>query len=115
MVEGLLAIQLRMGTNGLDAFFFQARFLLCLHPSTAVAEDNKRQNTSLSSAPWHAAARQELRDEQEHLCKFSKLLGTGEGLRKTTRWVMQREILGQFRGARDVLYGPLLSLSPAQD
>jgi hypothetical protein len=28
---------------------------------------------------------------------------------------MQRGILGQFRGARDTLYGSSLSLSPAQD
>jgi hypothetical protein len=28
---------------------------------------------------------------------------------------MQRGILGQFRGARDLLYGLSLSLSPAQD
>jgi hypothetical protein len=45
----------------------------------------------------------------------SKLLGTAEGLQKTTRWVMQREILRQFREARDALYGPSISLSPAQD
>ncbi len=40
---------------------------------------------------------------------------TSEGLQKTTKWLMQREILGQFRGARDALYSPSLSLSPAQD
>jgi hypothetical protein len=36
---------------------------------------------------------------------LSRLLGTVEGLRKTTKWVMQRGILGQFRGAREALYG----------
>jgi hypothetical protein len=46
---------------------------------------------------------------------FSKLLGTAEGLRKTTKWVMQRGILGQFRGARDMLYGSPLSYSPVPD
>ncbi len=46
---------------------------------------------------------------------LSKLLGTAEGLRKATRWVMQRGILGQFKGARGALYGPSTSLSPAQD
>ncbi len=50
-----------------------------------------------------------------HLPDFSKLLRSAEGLRKTTKWVMQTEILGQFRGARDVLNSPSLSLSPAQD
>ncbi len=71
--------------------------------------------TRLLLCPKHAGARHELRDEQGHLPNFSKLLGTAEGLRKTTKWVMQRGILGQFRGARDALYGPPLSLSPAQD
>ncbi len=57
----------------------------------------------------------ELRDEQGHLPNFSKLLGTAEGLQKTNKWVMQRGIVGQFWGARDMLYGPSLYLSLAQD
>jgi hypothetical protein len=65
--------------------------------------------------PRHAGAWHELRDEQGHLPDLSKLIGTAERLRKTTRWVMQRGILGQFRGARNELYGPIISLSPAQD
>jgi hypothetical protein len=35
------------------------------------------------------------------------VLGTTEGLRQSTKWMMQRGILGQFRGARDALYGSL--------
>jgi hypothetical protein len=62
----------------------------------------------------HAEVRHELRDEQGRLPEFSKLLGTAEGLQKTTKLVMQSEILGQFRGARDALHGPTISLSPAQ-
>ncbi len=65
--------------------------------------------------PRHVGAQHELRDEQGHLPDFSKLLGTAEGLQKTTKWVMQRGILGLFRGARDALYGPSFSLSLAQD
>jgi hypothetical protein len=65
--------------------------------------------------PRYAGARHELRDEQGHLPDFTKLLGTAERLRKTTRWVMQKGIFGQFRGARDALYGPSISLFPAQD
>jgi hypothetical protein len=48
--ESLLAIQLRTGTNGLDAFLFQARVPSVSSPSAAVAEDGKRQSMSLSSA-----------------------------------------------------------------
>jgi hypothetical protein len=61
----------------------------------------------------HGGAWHKLWDKQGHLPDFSKLLGTAEGLQKTTRWVMQREILVQFRGARDALYGPSISLSSA--
>jgi hypothetical protein len=34
---------------------------------------------------------------------------------KTTRWVMQRGILGQFRGVRGMLYDPPTSVSPTHD
>jgi hypothetical protein len=50
-----------------------------------------------------------------HLQVFSWLLGTADGLRKTTRWVMQRGILGQFRGARGMLYDPPTSVFPTHD
>ncbi len=65
--------------------------------------------------PRHAGMRSELRDEQGHLPGFSKLLGTAVKLQKTTKSVMQRGIMGQFRGVRDTLYGPSHSLSPAHD
>jgi hypothetical protein len=54
-------------------------------------------------------------DEQGHLPNFLKSLEMAEGLQKTTKWVMQRGILGQFRGARDLLYRSSLSLPPALD
>ncbi len=61
--------------------------------------------------------RRQLRDATSGRLRVPKSprVGTAEGLRKTTKWVMQRGILGQFRGARDALYSPSLSLSPAQD
>jgi hypothetical protein len=65
--------------------------------------------------PRHAGAWHELRDEQGYLPDFSNLFGTAEGRRKTTEWVTQRGILGQFRGARNELYGPFLSRSLALD
>jgi hypothetical protein len=65
--------------------------------------------------PQFSGAQHELRDKQGHLPNFSRLLGTDDGLRKTTRWVMQRGILGQFRGARDKLYGHPTQVFPSQD
>jgi hypothetical protein len=113
--ESLLAIQLRTGTNGLNSFLFQARVPSVPSPLCSCGRGRQTARHILIFCPKHAGARHELRDEQGHLPDFSKLLGTAEGLRKTTKWAMQRGILGQFRGARDALYGPPLSLSPAQD
>jgi hypothetical protein len=42
-------------------------------------------------------------------------LEIAKGLQTTTKWVRQRSIVGDFRGARDALYGALLSYSLAQD
>ncbi len=63
----------------------------------------------------YTGARHELRDELGHLPDFSRLLGTTDGLRKPTGWVMQRGILGQFRGARGMLYDPPTSVSLTHD
>jgi hypothetical protein len=113
--ECLLAIQLRMGTNGLDAFLFQARVPSVPSPLYSCSRGRQTAKHILIICPKYAGALHELKDEQGHLPDFSKFLGTAEGLQKTTKWVMHREILGQFRGTRDVLYGPPLSLSPAHD
>jgi hypothetical protein len=110
-----LAIQLRMGTNGLDAFLFQARVPSVPSPLCSCGRGQQRAKHVLIFCPKYEGARHELWDEQGHLPDFSKLLGTAEGLRKTIRWVIQRGILGQFRGARDTLYGPHLPHSPAPD
>jgi hypothetical protein len=113
--ESSLAIQLRTGVKGLDAFLFQARVPSVPSPLGSCGGGRQTAKQVLILCPRHSGARHELRDEQGHLPNFSKLLGTAEGLRKTTKWVMQRGILGQFRGARDLLYGSSLSLSPALD
>jgi hypothetical protein len=63
----------------------------------------------------HAGAQHELRDEQGHFPDFSKLLGTAEGLLKNHPMGDAERDLGTVQGARDALYGPHTSLSPAQD
>ncbi len=113
--ESSLASQLRTGTNGLDAFFFQARVPSVSSPLCSCGRGRQTAKHVLIFCPKYAGARHQLRDEQGHLPDFSKYLGTADGLQKTTKWVMQRGILGQFRGARDALYGPSLPFSPALD
>jgi hypothetical protein len=65
--------------------------------------------------PQYSGAYHELRYEWEHLHDYSRLLRTADGLRKSTKQVMQRGILGQFRGARDTLYGLCTPSSPMHD
>ncbi len=50
MTESSLAVQLRPGTNGLDAFLFQARVPSVSPLSAVAAENDKRQSISLSFA-----------------------------------------------------------------
>ncbi len=113
--ESLLAIQLRSGINGLDAFLFQARVPSVSSPLCSCGRGRQTAKHVLIFCPQHSGARHELRDELGHLPDFSRLLGTADGLRKTTTWVMHRGILGQFRGARSMLYEPPTSVSPTHD
>jgi hypothetical protein len=113
--ESSLAIQLRTGINGLDAFLYQARVSSVASPLCSCGRARQTAKHVLIFCPKYAGARHELRDEYGHLPDFSKLLGTAEGLRKTTKWAMQRGILGQFRGARDAFFGPPLPHSATQD
>jgi hypothetical protein len=62
-------------------------FLLLLHAALLAAP-----SVALLAAPVAAAL------VCVHLPYFSRLLVTADGLQKTTKWVMQREIFGHFRG-----------------
>jgi hypothetical protein len=112
--ESSLAIKLRTGTNILDAILFQARVPSVSSPLCSCGRGQQTAKHVLIVCPRHSGAQHELRDEHGHLPHFFKSLETAEGLQTTTRLAMQRGILGQFRGARDTLYGPSLSLLPAQ-
>jgi hypothetical protein len=83
--ESLLAIQLRTGTNGLDAFLFQARVPSVPSPICSCGRVRQTAKHVLIFYPRRAEARHELRDEQGHLPDLSKLLGTAEFLQKTTK------------------------------
>jgi hypothetical protein len=91
--ESSLAIQLRTGTNGLVAFFFQAKVPSASSLLYSCGRRWQMAKHVLIFYSRHAGVRHKLRDEQGHLLDYSKLLGTGEGLRETTKWEMQRGIL----------------------
>jgi hypothetical protein len=78
--ESSLAIQLRTGTNGLDAFLFQARVPSMPSPLCSCGRGRQMAKQVLIFFSRYAGARHELRDEQGHQPNFSKLLGTAEGL-----------------------------------
>ncbi len=73
--ESSLAIQLRTGTNGLDAFLFQARVPSVPSPLCSCGRGRQTAKHVLIFGPKYEGARHELRDEQGHLPDFSKLLG----------------------------------------
>jgi hypothetical protein len=93
-VENSLDIQLRIGTNCLDAFLFYARVPSVFSPLCSYSTGRQMAKHVHIFCPRHARMRHELRNERGHLPDFSNFLGTADGLRKTTNWVMQREIMG---------------------
>jgi hypothetical protein len=76
----LLAIQLKMGTNSLDAFLFQARVPSVSFPFCSYSSRLQMAKHVLIFCPRHAGARHELRDNQGHNPDLSMFLGTAEGL-----------------------------------
>jgi hypothetical protein len=104
-----------MGSNGLDAFLFLARVSSVPASLCSCGQGQQTAKLVLIYCPRHTGARHELRDKQGHMPNFSRLLGIAEGLQITTKWVIWREILGQFRGARELLYGPLTPYSLLHD
>jgi hypothetical protein len=99
-------MQMRMGINNLDGFLFQARVPFVSSSLCSCGRGRQTAMHILIFCHQYSGAQHELRDGLRYLPDFSRLLGTADGLQKTTRWVMQRGILGQFRGVRDMLYGP---------
>jgi hypothetical protein len=82
--KNLQAIQQRMGTNGLCAFTFLARVPSVPFPLCSCGWGWHTIKHVLIVCPWHAGVRHELRNEQGQLPDFLKLLGTIEGLWRTT-------------------------------
>ncbi len=112
--ETALAVQLRTGKNGFNAFLYQARVPSVLSPLCSCGFGHQTAKHIIIHCRNFSAARHALRDNQGHLPDFKQLLTTPTGLQKVTKWVIERGILGQYRRARGFLYPPGPS-SPANN
>jgi hypothetical protein len=76
----------------------------------------RQQNISSSTSAF-SAARHALSDNQGHLPVYKQLVTTPIGLKKVTRFVIERGMLGQYQRARGLLYppGPLAQPSTELD
>jgi hypothetical protein len=97
-VDSSLAIQLRTGTNSLDAFLFQARVPSVTPSLCSCGRGQQMAKHILIFCSRHAGVQHKLRDEQGHRPDFSKSLGTAKGLQKIIRWVMHGGIWGSSWG-----------------
>ncbi len=84
-MENLLVLRLKIETNGLVTFLFQAR----VHSVTSLhCIFSRRQNIAkhaLIICPRHVYAQHELKSMQRHLSHLSVMFRTAEGLQKTTK------------------------------
>jgi hypothetical protein len=112
--ETAMAVQLQPSKNGFNAFLYQARVPSVLSPLCSCSFRHQTAKHIIIHCRNFSAARNALRDDQEHLPDSKQLPTTPTGLQKVTKLVMQRGILGQYRWARVFLY-PLGPSSPGNN
>ena len=112
--ETALAVQLRTGKNGFNAFLYQARVPSILSPLCSCGLGYQTAKHIIIHCRTFLAARHALRDNQGRLPDYKQLVTTPTGLKKVTRWVIERGMLGQYQRARGLLYPPGPP-SPAND
>jgi hypothetical protein len=113
-LEMALAVQLHIGNKGFNAFLYQARMPSFLSPLCSCGLCYQTVKHIIIHCRNFSAARQALRDNQDHLPDYKQLVTTPAGLKKVTRWVIERGILGQYQRARCLLHPPVPP-SPAND
>ncbi len=112
--ETALAVQLRAGKNGFNAFLYQAHVPFVLSPLRSCGLGHRTAKHIIIHCCNFSAARHALRDNQGHLPDYKQLVTTLTGLKKVTRWVIERGMLGQYKRAKGLLYPPGPP-SPAND
>jgi hypothetical protein len=101
-----LAVQLQNGKNGFNAFSYQARVPFVLSPLCSCGLGHQTAKHIIIHCRNFSAASHALRDDQGRLLDYKQLVTTPTGLKKVTRWVIKRGMLGQYQRARGLLYPP---------
>jgi hypothetical protein len=104
--ETALAVQLQMGKNGFNTFLYQARVPSVLSPLCSCGFGHQTAKLIIIHCRNFKAARHALIDNQGCLPHYKQLVTTPTGLKKVTRWVIERGMLGQYQRARGLLYPP---------
>jgi hypothetical protein len=105
-LETALAVQLPTGKNSFNTFLYQARMPSILSPLCGCGFGHQTAKHIIIHYCNFSAARYTLRDNQGCLLDYTQLVMTLTGLKKVTRWVIERGMLGQYQRARGLLYPP---------
>ncbi len=104
--EMALAVQLQTRRNGLNDFSYQARVTFILSPLCSCGLDHQTAKHIIIHCHDFLAAGHALRDDLGHLPDYKQLVTTLTGIKKVTRWVIEKGTLGQYKRARVPLYPP---------
>ncbi len=96
--ETALAVQLQTEKNGFNAFLYQARAPSVLSPLCSCGLGHQTVKRIIIHCRNFVAARHALRDNQGRLPDYKQLAKTPTGLKKVTRWVIERGCLASTRG-----------------
>ncbi len=101
-----LAVQLQTGKNSFNDFLYQARVPSVLSPLCSCRFGHQTAKHIIIHCRNFMAATHALRDNQGPLPDYKQLVTTPTGLKKVTRWVIERGILGQYQRARGLFHPP---------
>jgi hypothetical protein len=93
-------VQLQTGKIGFNAFLYQARVPSIQSPLCSCGFGHQTAIYIIIHCRNFSAARYTLRDYQGRLQDYKQLVTTPTGLKKVTRWVIERGMLGQYQRAR---------------
>jgi hypothetical protein len=100
----VLAVKLRTGKTGFNAFLNQAHVPSVFLPSCGYGLGRNTAKHIIIHCRNFSAARHDLRDNQGHVPDYKQLVTTPAGLKKVIRWVIEIGLLGLYQKTRPLLY-----------